>query len=195
MPTKPANAGRRQHTRGYLPHFDVNFATQFVTFRLADSMPQQLLRKWKSELEEKTITDVELRKRIETYLDRGYGSCSLRDGRIAVLIRETLLKWNGERYHLIAWVMMPNHVHMLIELLADNALSDVMHSIKSYTAHEANKILSRTGRYWSVESYDRYTRDAKHFENTVTYIEENPVKAGLCRSAEEWEFSSAWVAD
>ena len=186
------NAGRRKHSRGYLPHFDVYETTQFVTFRLADSMPQDLLAQWKKELESGSITDVDLRKRIEHYLDSGYGSCALRDHRIASLLRETLLKWNGERYELLAWVIMPNHVHILIRLLGRNLLSEIMHSIKSYTAHRSNNILGRTGRFWSVESFDRYIRNADHFCNTVKYIEENPVKAGLCREAADWEFSSAY---
>ena len=87
---------------------------------------------------------------------------------------------------------MPNHVHLLIEIAEGFSLSEVMHSIKSYTAHEANKILGQKGRFWSVESFDRYIRDARHFRNTVEYIENNPVKAGLCMRPEEWEFSSAF---
>jgi REP element-mobilizing transposase RayT len=77
--------------------------------------------------------------------------------------------------------------------LEGHPLSEVMHSIKSYTAHEANRILGRKGRLWSVESFDRYIRDARHYRNTFKYIEENPVKAGLCGRAEDWEFSSAYV--
>ena len=186
------NAGRRKHSRGYLPHFDVNGTIQFVTFRLADSMPQELLEKWQHELENGLIEDVDLRKRVERYLDSGYGSCFLLDRRIAAELKETLLKWNGERYNLIAWVIMPNHAHILIELLGVYALSDIMHSIKSYTAHKANKVLDRRGRFWSVESYDRYIRDANHFHNTIKYIEQNPVKARLCRNADDWEFSSGY---
>jgi putative DNA methylase len=189
-PNKPR--GGRMHTRGYLPHVDAGGSTQFVTFRLADSMPQDLLEKWRSELEAGEITDVDVRKRIEQFLDSGYGSCCLRDRRVSEVTRETLTKWNATRYRLMAWVIMPNHVHLLIEMLDEYSLSEVMHSIKSYTAHEANKILDRKGRFWSVESFDRYIRDARHFRNTVEYIENNPVKAGLCERAEDWEFSSAF---
>lgn len=184
--------GKRKHSRGYLPHFDVYEATQFVTFRLADSMPQELLKAWKHELQLDEITDVEFRKRIEKYLDSGYGSCALRDPKIANVIRETLLKWNGERYELIAWVIMPNHVHILIRLLGESLLTEIMHSIKSYTAHQANKILGLSGRFWSVESFDRYIRNADHFRNTIKYIEANPVKAGLCKDSGDWEFGSAF---
>ena len=181
------------HTRGYLPHVDAECTTQFVTFRLADSMPQHLLEQWRKELAAGEITDADLRKRIEYFLDSGYGSCALRDRRIANEIRETLLKWNGKRYRLIAWVIMPNHVHVLIEMIEEYSLSEVMHSIKSYTAHQANKILEQKGRFWSVESFDRYIRDARHFRNTIKYIEDNPVKAGLCRRPDDWEFGSAYV--
>jgi putative DNA methylase len=192
VPTKPR--GGRMHTRGYLPHVDGEGLTQFITFRLADSMPQDLLEKWRSELESGEITDVDMRKRIEQFLDSGYGSCCLRDRRVAEVIRDTLIKWDITRYRLIAWVIMPNHVHLLIETLEGYSLSEVMHSVKSNTAHEANRILDRKGRFWSVESFDRYIRDARHFRNTVAYIENNPVKAGLCLAPEEWEFSSAFVS-
>lgn len=87
---------------------------------------------------------------------------------------------------------MPNHVHLLIRLLEGNSLSDIMHSIKSYTAHEGNKILGQKGTFWSKESYDRYIRDENHYFNTVAYIENNPVKARLCSAPEEWEYSSAF---
>ena len=189
------NAGRRKHSRGYLPHFDVERSTQFVTFRLADSMPQELLKKWRAELDAGSISDVDFRKTMEKFLDSGYGSCSLRDVRSASVLRQTFIKWDGDRYDLIAWVIMPNHVHILIRLLGENLLSEVMHSIKSYTAHEANKVLDRKGRFWSVESFDRYIRNVDHFNNTIRYIEENPVNAGLCRTPEEWEFSSAYKSD
>lgn len=181
-----------KHSRGYLPHLNVNLSTQFVTFRLADSMPQVLLNKWRSETDSGAIDDVDFRKRIEYYLDRGYGSCHLNDRRIASKVRESLLHFDGERYRLVAWVIMPNHVHVLIELLDENELPDVMHSIKSYTAHEANKILKRSGQFWFVESFDRYIRHARHYHATVRYIENNPVKAGLCDEPAEWEFGSAF---
>jgi REP element-mobilizing transposase RayT len=193
MPDPPKLSGGRLHTRGYLPHVDAEGTTQFITFRLADSMPQHLHHQWRAELSAGEITDADLRKRIEHFLDSGYGSCALRDRRVANEIRETLIKWNGKRYRLIAWVVMLNHVHLLIELNEGFTLSEVMHSIKSYTAHQANKIREQKGRFWSVESFDRYIRDSRHFRNTIKYIEDNPVKAGLCKRREDWEFSSAYI--
>jgi REP element-mobilizing transposase RayT len=67
-----------------------------------------------------------------------------------------------------------------------------MHSRKSYTAHEANRILKRSGQFWMEEYHDRYIRNAEHFHNAVAYIESNLVQAGLCARPEDWPFSSAW---
>lgn len=180
------------HSRGYIPHIDPGGCTQFITFRLAGSMPQAVLDQWRAELEKGEITDAGFRKRIEIYLDQNYGERWLSDARIAGLVQDTLLNLDGKRYRLIAWVIMPNHVHILIETLEGNPLSEIMQSIKSYTAHEANKLLGRKGSFWFKEYFDRYIRDGRHFQATVRYIEENPVKARLCTKPEDWKFSSAY---
>ena len=86
---------------------------------------------------------------------------------------------------------MPNYGHVFLDPLAGNPLSDIMHSIKSYTAHEANRILNRKGQFWAKEYFDRYIRDEDHFRRVVRYIENNPVKAGLVWSAADWPWSSA----
>ncbi len=124
-------------------------------------------------------------------LDQGYGACHLADDRIAALVQNALLHFDGERYRLSAWVLMPNHVHLLAAPLAGHSLSNMMHSIKSYTAQQANKILQRNGRFWFEDYFDRYIRNAKHFENAIGYVESNPVRAGLCNSPGEWRFGSA----
>jgi REP element-mobilizing transposase RayT len=103
-----------------------------------------------------------------------------------------LLHFDGIRYKLSAWVVMPNHVHFLLTRAANEELSRILHSFKSYTSHEANKSLRRSGQFWFEEYFDRYIRDAKHFTATVRYIENNPVKAKLCARPEDWPFSSAW---
>ena len=180
------------HSRGYLPHFESEGIFQFVTFRLADSLPQTVLNKWKREVETDEITDIDFRRRIERYLDQNYGYCYLKDVRVAGCIRETLLKFHDEKYRLISWVVMPNHVHILIRLLGSNKLSAIMHSIKSFTASESNRILHRRGSFWFKESFDRFIRDDKHFYATIRYIENNPVKARFCDDPSEWEFSSAY---
>lgn len=113
------------------------------------------------------------------------------DGRIAQLIEEALLHFDGQRYHLLAWVVMPNHVHVLIETLAGHPLAEVEHSWKSFTAKEANVILGRRGTFWQAESFDRVIRNEQHLANAIQYIHNNPVKAGLVSQAEDWLYSSA----
>ena len=181
------------HSRGYLPHFDVGEVFQSITFRLFDSMPQSLLTKWREELthESRDFED-ELRWRIEGYLDRGYGVCHLADTRIASIVQHALLHFDSERYRLSAWVVMPNHVHLLAAPCYGHSLSKIVHSLKSYTAQEANNTLQAKGRFWFEDYFDRYIRNAKHFENAVSYIENNPVRAGLCAFPGEWPFGSAW---
>lgn len=182
------------HSRGYLPHFDGGETTQFVTFRLSDSLPQQLLENWRSELKGEAPDDLDtaLRRRIELYLDQGFGQCHLKQPVVAELVQRSLLFFDGERYRLSAWVVMPNHVHTLLTPSAGYELSRILQSLKSYTANEANKMLGQHGKFWQPESFDRYIRDRKHFVSVVRYIENNPVKARLSRQPEDWPWSSAW---
>ena len=180
------------HSRGYLPHFDAGEVFQSITFRLHDSMPQSVIEGWKLELahDSEEVED-KLRYRIEAYLDRGLGACYLGDRRVGSLVQSALLHFDGERYRLSAWVVMPNHVHLLAAPLPNHSLSGIMHSIKSYTSQEANKVLARKGRFWFEDYFDRYIRNAQHYENAVSYIESNPVRAGLCSLPWEWPLSSA----
>ena len=181
------------HCRDYLPHFDGGEIPQMITFRLHDSLPQALLERWRQEIERqpKQNLDVELRRRIEVYLDQGYGSAYLKDPRLAALVQTALLHFDSERYRLSAWVVMPNHTHLLMTPCSGHSLSRIMHSLKSYTAQEANKLLGRQGKFWMDEYFDRFIRNADHFARAISYIENNPVKAHLCKVAHEWRFSSA----
>ena len=169
------------HSRGYIPHFDGRELPQFITDHLADSMPQSVLARWRQELAQKPPDEskIILHRRIERYLDQGYGNAWLKDHRIANMVQNSLLHFDGTRYKLSAWVVMPNHVHFLLTRAANEELSRILHSFKSYTSHEANKMLRRSGQFWFEEYFDRYIRDAKHFAATVRYIENNPVKAKL----------------
>lgn len=184
------------HSRGYLPHFDGGELAQTVTFRLFDSMPQDVLETWRAELAHlpQNEADREQRKRIDAYLDRGYGSCYLREDRLAELVQNALLHFDGERYALHAWVVMPNHVHVLFTPKSGYEVSAIAHSWKSFTAHKCNKVLNRGGEFWQREPFDRYIRDEKHYANASSYIENNPVKAGLCERPEDWRWSSAYEA-
>lgn len=100
---------------------------------------------------------------------------------------------DGQKYDLVSWVIMPNHVHILLIPLKGVHLPEILHSIKSFTAQAANKILDRMGAFWQRESFDRYIRNQTHFDAVIRYIEENPVKAGLCKCSSEWRYSSAYL--
>ncbi len=185
-------------SRGYLRHIDRSSLVQALTFRLYDAVPDSVVQAWKTELawiEDLKPSDpreIALSKRIAQYEDAGHGHCWLRDERIAGLVEDCLLHFDGQRYRLISWCIMPNHVHSLIEVFDNWSLARILHSWKSFTAHKANEILERTGEFWFREYFDRFVRDDRHFANAVRYVEENPVKAGLAGSPEDWRWSSAY---
>ncbi len=154
------------HSRGYLPHFDGREVPQFITSHLFDSVPGSVLERWKREL------DV--------------------SNRVATMIQNVLLGSDGESYRLSAWVVMPNHIHLLATRFENYTLADIMQSLKSITSHKANRLLNRHGQFWMLDYFDRYVRNAEHFLKTMRYIEDNPVKARLCKRPEDWPFSSAW---
>lgn len=186
--SRPHHQSRGYYSRGYLPHFDQPGLVQMITFRLHDAMPASRRAEWENMLN--LEDELERCKKIEEYLDAGYGSCVLRDERIARLVQEALLHFDGQRYRLLAWVIMPNHVHVLIETRPGYQLSEIVQAWKSFTAKEVNKLLGRRGILWQTDYFDRFIRDEQHFENAVHYIHYNPVKAGLVTQAEDWPYSS-----
>jgi putative DNA methylase len=192
--TPKANQGPRGwYFRGYLPHFDGGEIHQSVTIRLADSFPMQRLDAWRWELRllPPDRLNAELRRRIEDYLDLGHGSCHLKRAEIAGMVEDAMLFFDGQRYQLLAWVVMPNHVHAVFLPLRGHALSGIVQTWKSYTAKRANNMLRRSGQFWQEDYFDRYIRDDDHFAAVVAYVEENPVKAGLCARSEAWPYGSA----
>ena len=176
--------------RGYLPHFDADTLIQFITFRLADSLPKAIF----DELTAAASGSADLRRRIEAAADSGFGNCALRDPTVATIVQDALHHFDGNRYKLLAWTIMPNHVHVLVEQIAGYPLGDIVHAWKSFTAKKANKQLGRTGAFWEPDYFDRYIRDQAHFDIAARYIHENPVRAGLVARAEDWRWSSAWSA-
>ncbi len=191
----PPSSSLGWHSRGYLPHFDGGERAQFITFRLYDSLPRALLIRWKEELklESNEVSRSLMRRRVEAYLDQCHGICYLRNPAVAGLVQDSMLFHDQSKYRLIAWVVMPNHAHMLCTPCAGISLAGIMHSLKSFTSKEANKVLNRSGRFWQKEYFDRYIRNVRQFSNTVAYIENNPVKANLCDRPGDWPFSSAAV--
>jgi len=181
--------------RGRLPHWEQDNATYFITFRLADSLPQPVLDRIASE--RKSILDLarqqsrsltsgetEHLKRLSTirihgYLDAGAGSCSLRVTGIAKTIAETLALFDEKRYRLFVWCIMPNHVHVVVRVFPAHGLSEILHSWKSFTAKAANRMLGTRGEFWQKEYYDHLVRNQAEFQRCLKYVIENPSKAGL----------------
>lgn len=142
------------HSRGYLPHFDSPETIQFVTFRLADSLPQQAIERIRMQGDRLQLLDREL--------DGGLGACWLRQAEFASLVEDALLHFDGQRYHLLAWCLMPNHAHVVVEMVGNNSLSKVVWSWKSFTAKQANAMLGRSGAFWDIDYFDRYMRNEDH---------------------------------
>jgi len=181
--------------RGHLPHWEAATAIYFVTFRLADSLPQDALRRILfsrkdiplnaaqmgreiSETERKRLAKLHAR-RIEKYLDTGVGECFFRNPVVAKMVSDSLRQFNDSRYRLFAWCVMPNHIHVVFQAISGNTLPQILHSWKSYTAKQANHILRRSGEFWQREYYDRLVRDLAEFHRAVQYVVDNPRKAGL----------------
>lgn len=180
----------------YLPHWRQEGATYSVTFRLADAVPQAVQDEWRSERErfervrETTMSlrdridyDRLLREKVEAYLDAGHGACWLQDERIGPMVAKALQHFDGERYVLHAWCVMPNHVHAVLTPIAGHELSKILQSWKSYTAHRINELLGRSGEVWQAESYDHLVRGDADLENQVRYVLQNPGQARLSHRA------------
>jgi REP element-mobilizing transposase RayT len=181
--------------RGRLPHWEAEGAIYFVTFRLADSLPQSLLESLRAERNDIINTAKQMgrglsaaetgrlaqlsSRRIEAYLDSGRGGCHLRSPSVAQLMATALRHFEGKRYRLFAWCVMPNHVHVVFRPLPSYKLADILRTWKSYTARRANQILHRHGTFWQREYYDRLIRDDKELQRTIQYVIQNPANAGL----------------
>jgi len=137
---------------------------------------------------------VELHRRIAKHEDAGHGTCVLRDPENAAIIQQTLIKNHPDRYQLIDWCIMPNHVHVLVRILKGHPLSQVIQQWKGSSSVQINRLLKRSGRLWEPDFHDRYIRDERHFNKVRRYIHNNPVKADLCKEPEDWPFSSIGIA-
>jgi putative transposase len=180
------------HQRGYLPHRDVPGVIQFVTFRLRDALPSSRRPEWQAMLQ---IEDErQRRRRLEEYLDRGWGVCWLRQPVLATKAEAALRFFDGKRYHLHAWVVMPNHVHVVVEVW-QTPLARLIQSWKRFSGREANRIVGREGAFWEREYWDTLIKSDAQLVTAVRYTEANPVKAGLVQEAKEWAWSSARLRD
>lgn len=176
--------------RRHLPHWQKPEAALFLTWRLYGSLPRQKVEAYEHYRE---MSPGKAFVYFDEQLDaEAYGPTWLRDPKLAELIVNSL--WYGadvlELYRLSRYVVMSNHVHVLF--WPDAVLAKITKSIKGFTAREANRLLGRTGQpFWQEESFDHWVRNGDEFNRIARYIEQNPVKAGLVRRAEDWPWSSA----
>ncbi len=179
-------------SRRNLPHWQQDDSYYFLTWRLADSLPAAKLnelreRKQAWQLANPEPLDAEQQEefhalfsgKIDEWLDAGEGGCILKNPALRKIVDDALHHFDGERYNLLASAVMPNHVHVIIRLVTGENLSDVLHSWKSFTAKQINRATGNTGTVWQDESFDRIIRSAAHLDTLVSYVEENPAKAGL----------------
>jgi REP element-mobilizing transposase RayT len=184
------------HSRGYLPHLDAAGEIQALTFRLADALPAKVVLGWKRELERSGLDEgkcqTQLRRMVARYEDAGYGSCWLREPACAEIVQTALLHFDGDRYRLLEWCVMPNHVHVLIHCCFGTSLGEIVRSWKTFTARNINaEHAGHHGPFWALDYHDRYIRDLDHLANARAYLRNNPVTAGLCATPEDWPWSSA----
>ena len=177
-------------TRHHLPHWEQSGGTTcFATFRLADSLPAgkldelRFLRdRWlaahPSPLSPADTEEYRIRfeETAERWLDAGHGECLLRSPAARRAVEDTLRHFDGTRCIIHAFVVMPNHVHVLFTPAAGIAVGKLLHSWKSFSAKAVNAALHRTGTVWEKESWDRFIRNRRHFDNTLAYIRANPGK-------------------
>lgn len=196
--SEPARQNVEIHwrSRDYLPHFDQPRIVQSVTIRLGDALPTNLLLKWRCDLAHLPAgtRELELRSRIEDHLDAGHGACWLQRPEIGRLVEDAFLLFDGSRYRLLGWCVMPNHAHAIVEVLEGWEVGPLAHAWKSDTGNEATKLLGRRGGFWQGEHLERAVTDGFHLENALRYVENDPVKAGLVEAPEAWPFSSARFA-
>lgn len=184
----------------YLPHWDVEDGIYFVTFRLANSLPASKLRELSDEYRRRvrrltTQDDVDAEElaafafeyylsNVDVELDESGGACHLAQPEVAEMVSDSLEYFDGDRYTLYGWVIMPNHVHVVFQRTAEWSLSEVVGAWKSYTAHEARELVDYGESFWQGGYFDRLIRTKTEFRDTLQYVWRNPEEAGLG----EWEW-------
>ncbi|MBI1867525.1 MAG: transposase [Methylocystis sp.] len=172
------------HSRGYLPHFDSPECIQHVVFRTARSIPKALLAALQSESRSQT-------EKIDAYLDRSEGERPLAEPDLAKIVEGAIRHFDGVRYRLFAWCVMPNHVHVVAETIAEFSFGNTVRSWKAFSAAKINRATGAHGPFWAPDYFDRYMRNQDDLARTVAYVERNPVAAGLAAAPADWPWSSA----
>jgi putative transposase len=199
-----------EYYRRHLPHIHPEQATFFITFRLHNSLPNWIIRKLQEDRQADnamvlngSLDRGEYHRRYFLQFDRFLDAqqdhnCWLNEPNIASIVADALSYRDGTKYDLMSYCIMPNHVHLLIQITDEHKrsekilythLTSVMQSLKSYTAKECNKLLGRNDQFWQRESYDRMIRDQHELDRTIQYIIYNPVAAGFVKNWRDWKFT------
>lgn len=204
------NLEYREYYRRNLPRIQPRGATFLVNFRLAGSLPVEVVERLRAEAEqsEKKLLTVKdqrerllLRNREQRKLFNKWddalhksqtGPFWLKDDRIAKIVADSIFYHDGDWFDVLAYCIMPNHGHLVLTAYESSAAEDysltkIMHNIKRNSANHANKILRRTGAFWQHESYDHFARDEKELERIIKYVLYNPVQAGLIDDWTKWK--------
>ncbi len=213
LPPPPGFQGLREDQpltfyERHLPHWRQAGATCFATFRLADSLPHSKLdelarikREWEDTNpppRSRDVLEVWARmafERVEHWLDQGYGDCILNNDEYASEVIKSLHHFDNLRYELDCYVVMPNHVHVILRPFDSSisSLEEIIGGWKSYTSRRINATLGLRGDLWQDESHDRIIRDEEHLWRAIQYIGRNLEKVGMPRDSKrlwirpEWE--------
>jgi putative transposase len=194
-----------QKTQNHLPHWQQEGSTYFVTWRLKDSIPRDMLERLISErtewehLHPKPWTDEEetefhntFSKEADRLMDMGFGECVLRNSDCRDALAKSLSLFDSERFLMHSWVAMPNHVHVLFSLVEGGSLEKVIGGWKGYSARDINIAMGNEGSLWQKDYFDRIIRDWEHMFRVAKYIRRNPEKAKL-RDEEFTLYEAEWV--
>jgi REP element-mobilizing transposase RayT len=175
--------GEIDHVTGNLPHWRQSGVLYFSTFRTADALPADLLRRWQSEKDAWLLRHPEpwdattraeyierFPRRLQDWLDAGHGECPLAETEPREIVERALRHFEGERYTTEETFVAANHVHVVLTPMSGHALSAILHSWKSFTAHAINRALGRTGEFWQQESYDHIVRSPDALQRIRNYI-------------------------
>lgn len=179
-------------THRHLPHWEQPSSIYFVTFRLADSIPSSAIAEMQAKKRlwelrhpgpltprEQDEYHHAFTRPIHHWLDQGLGSCLLHNPDCSSIVATAITFFDHQRYHLDEWVIMPNHVHILLHTIAPWDLPTILHSWKSYSSHQINKHLQTTGSIWQDETYDHLIRSQEELDRVRRYIKANPKKARI----------------
>jgi REP element-mobilizing transposase RayT len=194
-------------TQRRLPHWGQDGAVVFITWRTHDSMPKSVLEVWRAErnrwllaheIDSKIkgwkaeVQELPVNKRAEYHdrfttrwhdeLDAGHGASVLRRPELAAMVKDSLLHFDGDRYEMLGFVIMPNHVHLLACFADKASMLKQCESWKHFTGGQINRSLGTKGRFWQQDSFDHLVRHEGQFRRLLSYLAENPVKARLSQS-------------